>query len=279
MINTENILKEEVNNQILEKPVLFGSKGIKLNGTIYIPESASSHNRMPAAVLCHGYGDEQASFQNSARELAAEGVATLTFDFRGHGASGGRLDGSIVDDILDAWNYLRNQPEVDRKRMGLIGHSMGAFSAIMAAGKLKKARVLIALSCPGEINYAVARNPKHFAFPALIYVAKWIFKLNNLIRNIKISVDWKKFLEFWPKMKLSKALSELDDCAKLFVFCLGDKASPYQKFMYSYAMATEPKQIMVASGRHNTPMESGTLREQWLKWAVVTLHGSHTTDK
>jgi pimeloyl-ACP methyl ester carboxylesterase len=276
MFDIKPFTLEETSSTVAQRIISFGSKGIKLSGTLYIPAGASRHNRVPAVVMCHGYGNEQAAFETSAKELANEGVETLTFDFRGHGESGGRLDGSIVDDVMDAWEYLHDQPEVDRKRMGLIGHSMGAFSAIMAAGKLKKAKVLVALSCPGEVANSVARNPRHFAHPVLIQFAKLIFKINNYIYKLKVRVDWKKFLEFWPKMKTSESLAGLDDCAKLFVFCLNDLASPYQRFLPAYAMATEPKQVIVFSGHHNTPMESGTLRTQWMKWAVSALRGNKT---
>jgi pimeloyl-ACP methyl ester carboxylesterase len=274
-INATHLTNEIGESKTSERTVVFGSKGIRLNGTFYLPADASRQNRVPAAILCHGYGNEQASFKASALELAAEGVATLTFDFRGHGDSGGVLDGSIVDDVMDAWDYLHDQPEIDRKRMGFIGHSMGAFSAILAAGRLNKAKVLVALACPGEIDNAFATNPDHFAYPLLRHVVTLIFKITNLIHKLNVRVDWKKFVEFWPTMKPSQALAGLDDCSKLFVFCLADKASPFRNFMYSYAMATEPKQVMIASGTHNTPMEFGTLREQWMKWAVSALHGRH----
>jgi pimeloyl-ACP methyl ester carboxylesterase len=273
LTTAEYTIYDKTNSQITKRAIIFGSKGIRLNGTIYLPECASREHRVPGAILCHGYGNEQAAFEASALELAAEGVATLTFDFRGHGASGGLLDGSIVDDVVDAWDYLHDQPEVDCKRMGLIGHSMGAFSAILAAGKLKRAKVLIALSCPGEIDNVVANDPGHFANPILRHLITLIFKIVNIVHRMDVRVDWKKFVEFWPKMKPSEALAGLDDCAKLFVFCLADKASPFHNFMYSYAMATEPKQVIVASGSHNTPMEMGTLRTEWMKWAVDALHG------
>jgi alpha/beta superfamily hydrolase len=272
---TEITGKDPAGITVSERPVIFGSKGIKLHGTLFIPSEAAKSNRLPGAVMCHGYGNNGTSFENSARALASEGVITLTFDFRGHGSSGGKLDGSIIEDVMDAWEYLQNQPEVDRKRMGLIGHSMGAFSAILAAGKLNEARVLVALACPGEINHAVARNTGHIANPLLRYTAILIFKIATLLYNLKVRVEWKKFIEFWPKMKPSKALSGLEDCSKLFVFCLNDLVSPYSRFMYAYAEASEPKQVMIGAGHHNTMMEPGYMRTQWQKWVVGALHGRH----
>jgi pimeloyl-ACP methyl ester carboxylesterase len=258
---------------IIEHNVTFGSNGIKLNGTFFLPSDAQYNNRVPAAIMCHGYGSEGSVFESSAREIAAEGIAVLTFDFRGHGDSGGELDGSIVDDVTDAWEFVYKQPQVDRKRIGLIGHSMGAFSAIMAAGKLKNVKMLIALACPAEVKYALA-NPRHFVNPLISQIVALIFKIHNRINKLKIRVDWKKFLAFWHRMKPSDALASLEDCSKLFVFCLNDIASPYQKFLPAYAVASEPKQIIVFQGNHKTPIEMGELHNQWIKWAIRSLHGT-----
>jgi len=266
---------EPTKQTVSELPVTFGSNGVKLYGTLYIPSGAYKGQRLPGAVMCHGYGGDHIAFENSARALAAGGIIALTFDFRGHGCSDGILDDNIVSDVLDAWEFLRSRPEVDRKSMGLIGHSMGAFSAILAAGKLKKARVLVALACPGEIKNKVVRNPKHFVHPLLRLIARSIFQYFNLINKIKIRVDWRRFLEFWIRTKPSEALSDLEGCAKLFVFCLSDQTAPYNRFLYSYAMASEPKQVMISTGHHTSMMEPTELREQWQKWTIGALHGRH----
>ncbi len=275
MINLETSISEQTGQSIVEKPITFGKNGIKLNGKLFMPENASKNNRVPGAVLCHGYGSDQSVFEQSARDLSSQGVGTLIFDFRGHGSSEGLLDGSIVEDVMDAWEYLHNQPEIDHKHMGLIGHSMGAFSAILAAGKLKKAKVLVTLACPGEVKNSIAQNPRHVFHPFMRIGIILIFQIFQRLQNLKVRVDWKKFISFWPRMKPSQSLAELDDCSKLFVFCLGDIAAPYNKFLYSYAMASEPKQIMITPGNHNAPMESSSVRMQWQKWVVGALHGTH----
>lgn len=258
---------------IIEKPVVFGNHDIALQGRLYLPSTASQTNRVPGTVICHGYGADKLAFEKSARDLCSGGVVVLTFDFRGHGSSGGKLDGSMVDDVIDAWDYLRDRPEIDQKRMGLIGHSMGAFSAILAAGKLRDARALVTLSCPGEIHNKIALNRRHFAHPLLKLFATCMFRAARIIFKLQIRVDWKKFIDFWPRMKPSQSLADLHHCSKLFVFCLNDFTSPYNRFVYSYSMAAEPKQMMVTSGNHNTPVESESLRKQWQKWTISTLRG------
>ena len=99
MTSFTDTFNEPVDKEIIEKMITFGSHGLRLNGTLYLPANASPQNRVPAAILCHGYGNYQVAFETNARELAAEGVATLTFDFRGHGFSEGVLDDSIVEDV------------------------------------------------------------------------------------------------------------------------------------------------------------------------------------
>jgi len=276
VIDTKTETQEPVKYTVSERPVTFGTKGVKLNGTLFMPSGAKEYGPLPGAVMCHGYGGDSVAFENSAKALASEGVIALTFDFRGHGSSGGTLDGNIVNDVLDAWHFLHSQPEVNRKRMGLIGHSMGAFSAIMAAGKIKGAKVLVALACPGELKGKIIRNPDHFVHPLLRLIARSIFQSFNLLYNIRIRVDWRRFLEFWVRMKPSEALADLEDCAKLFVFCLDDLTSPYNRFLYSYAMASEPKQVMISSGHHTSMIEPGDLLTQWQKWAVGALYGRHS---
>lgn len=273
-LKTESVVNTDIT--IIEKPVTFGTHSIELQGRLYLPSTASQANRVPGTVICHGYGGDKLAFENSARDLCSEGIAVLTFDFRGHGASGGKLDGSVVDDVIDAWDYLRGRPEIDQKRMGLIGHSMGAFSAILAAGKLREAKALVTLSCPGEIRNKIALNPRHFANPLLKLFATCMFQAARIIFKFQIRVDWKKFIEFWPRMKPSQSLADLHQCSKLFVFCLDDFTSPYSRFVYSYSMAAEPKQMMVTPGNHNTPVESESLRKQWQKWTISTLHGKYS---
>jgi len=269
------LASEATNTNILEKQISFGSNGIKLNGKLFLPAGASRHHRVPGAVLCHGYGNDQASFEASARTMSEEGIAILTFDFRGHGSSGGTLDGRMVEDVLDAWDYLHSRPEVDRKRMGLIGHSMGAISAVMAAGKVKKARALVALACPGEIKHVVMENPDHIAYPWFRRVIGLIMRISTRVSKLKVRVDFHKFLDAFPKMKVSEALAGLEDCSKLFVFCISDRVTPYNRFLYSYARSSEPKQVILTNGNHNTPLESDTLRSHWTSWAIRTLHGRH----
>jgi alpha-beta hydrolase superfamily lysophospholipase len=102
------------NQKIKEMPVTFGSNGLKLTGKVFLPECASADSPVPGAVLCHGFGSSHSAMQDSARIIARRGIAAFIFDFRGHGNSEGAVDGKQPDDAVDAWNVLRQFPEVTK---------------------------------------------------------------------------------------------------------------------------------------------------------------------
>ncbi len=106
--------------EIKEFPIAFGSHGLKLKGKIFLPKNSNADEPVPGAVLCHGFGAAYRVMEAGAQTMAAQGIATLIFDFRGHGTSEGTADGKMVEDVVDAWNFLSQLPEIDSKRMGLI---------------------------------------------------------------------------------------------------------------------------------------------------------------
>lgn len=277
--------------QLREIPVVFGSNGIKLNGKVLLPKEASARKPVPGAVLCHGFGAGYRAMEPSARIMASQGVATIVFDFRGHGSSEGVVDGRMLDDAVDAWGVLSQFPEVDKERMGLVGHSLGAMSAILAAQKVDNPRVLISLSCPPELSAELVNEepasvgrwgqnrgtiieyPRQGAFPWLKGMAAWLCRAWMYFGGFRVRVDWEKFAAAIPQLKMSDAVGKLGGCSKLFVFCEGDTVTPYHKSAFVYAVACEPKEmLLVKGGIHTTPLLPGNLRSQWTSWAVKTLY-------
>ncbi len=259
-------------------------------GKILLPKTSNADEPAPGVVLCHGFGSAHRVMEPCARIMAAQGIATLIFDFRGHGSSEGTADGKMVEDVVDAWSLLSQFPEVDSSRMGLVGHSLGAMSIIMAAGRVNKPRALVALACPPEVDSqlladesnnigrwgqninAVSEYPKHGSFPWLKGVAALTCRAWMYLGRFKVRVDWQKFSAAFPKMRMSEVLQKLDNCSKLFVFCEGDRVTPYQKSAFVYEAACQPKEMLLSKGGfHTTPLLKGNLRSQWTSWTVRTL--------
>jgi hypothetical protein len=76
-------------------------------------------------------------FRQLADSLGRRGIAVLRMDDRGTGASTGTFKGStslqFAEDIRSGLAYLRRRPEIDARRLGLIGHSEGAVIAPIVA--------------------------------------------------------------------------------------------------------------------------------------------------
>ena len=253
-------------------PVVFGSHGIELHGTILLPDNADTANPVPGAVLCHGLGGNRNVMEPGALLMVGKGIATIIFDLRGHGTSKGALDGAFYEDVIDAWQVLIDMPEVDNERVALIGHSLGAFSSILAARKIRKPKVLVALSCPYEAGGIIMKFTPRHAFFLLRWIFAAIIKLVLLFRGVRARIDWKKFLNSWLQLRLSSALEELGECTKLFVFCASDPLTSFQKFVPIYESAPGLKQKMLARGYHTTPVRAEILRFEWVGWAVSELN-------
>src|SRR3954447_15078500 len=86
----------------------------------------------PLIVLIHGAGMDHSVWSLQARYLAHHGRAVLAVDLPGHGRSGGAALGSIAE-LADWVPALLDAAGV--KQAALVGHSMGAITALEAAGR------------------------------------------------------------------------------------------------------------------------------------------------
>lgn len=146
-----------------EVPVAFAAPGgPALAGTLTLPAGPGPH---PAAVLVGGFGPSdrdgavgvigRRAYGDWARALAARGVAVLRYDKRGIGASRGPdlawLDPRPLGvDAAAAVRAVRSRPEVDARRVALVGHSQGGNLALRAAALGAPARVVVTLGTPGR---------------------------------------------------------------------------------------------------------------------------------
>ena len=119
-------------------PAAFYADGYRLAADLYLPADRGAGERLPAIVLCHGFGGLRGFwFPDFARFFASGGYAVLAFDHRGIGDSEGprlSLDpfGQVAD-IRAALSFLETRDEVAADRMGLYGISYGGGNAVYAA--------------------------------------------------------------------------------------------------------------------------------------------------
>jgi alpha/beta superfamily hydrolase len=119
---------------------------LSLEGTLHLPVAAPA----PGIVVCHPHPQYGGDMDNNVvlaacRALAGRDIAALRFNFRGVGLSGGVFDNGQGerDDVRAALAKLSDLPEVDAKRLGLIGYSFGALVAAEVAGGHLRALALV----------------------------------------------------------------------------------------------------------------------------------------
>lgn len=128
----------------------------------------------PAALLLHGFSsNKERMAQSVGRALLALGVASLAIDLPFHGERDGDLGSlsrnplalvgawrSAVAESRDAITWLGEQPVVDATRIGVVGHSLGGFLALMTAAEDERLRV-VTLAAAGDL-------PDHTPYASLV---------------------------------------------------------------------------------------------------------------
>jgi alpha-beta hydrolase superfamily lysophospholipase len=127
------------------RPVtLAAADGTPLAGMFY----DASPRPAPAVVLVHMLGKSKEEWSIVAERLADAGIASLAIDLRGHGRSMG--DGSalatMVRDVRAALDWLAIQPAVRPDRLGVVGASLGASLAALAATEAPAVRAIALIS-------------------------------------------------------------------------------------------------------------------------------------
>jgi dipeptidyl aminopeptidase/acylaminoacyl peptidase len=92
----------------------------------------------PALAVLHGWGGNAETMLPLAAPLHRAGYALLLLDARSHGRSDLDTFSSMprfAEDLEHAVAWLRRQPGVDPARVGVVGHSVGAAAALLAASR------------------------------------------------------------------------------------------------------------------------------------------------
>jgi hypothetical protein len=130
---------------------------VTLSGTLTLPRGQGP---FPGAVLIAGSGPQDRDEQLAGHRpflvlsdfLTRHGVAVLRYDKRGIRKSTGSYDTATTFDFAadaeQALAFLKARPEVDAKRLGLLGHSEGGLIGPIVAARSPSAAFLVLLAGP-----------------------------------------------------------------------------------------------------------------------------------
>lgn len=167
-LTTTKIEKEKVvRPQEPKKPYPYYTEEVKfinsidgdtLAGTLTLP---AKKGKYPVVVLISGSGaqnrDEELMghkpFLVIADFLTRNGIGVLRYDDRGTAQSTGDFQKAtsvdLANDAEAAVSYLLTRKEINKKKIGLMGHSEGGIIAPMVAARNKKVAFIVMLAGPG----------------------------------------------------------------------------------------------------------------------------------
>jgi len=122
----------------------FTSDGLTLAGLLFLPGGPPRG----ALLVCHGAGSRKENHAVMGEQAADAGLASLVFDFRGHGDSEGVLDSGGWHDVVAAGDTLLR--ESGAPWLAGRGSSMGGFHLLLAARARPALFRSLVLLCPAD---------------------------------------------------------------------------------------------------------------------------------
>lgn len=161
-------MKHTIYQRIVSEKPLRGGRRIDLElrageervpGALLLPASASTAARAPAVLLLHGFSaDKEMMARTIGAALVERGIASLSLDLPLHGgraAGPARASlGSGALELVRHWrtalteaelgvSYLGARVEIDRRRVAVVGYSLGSFLAGALAARDPRVKALV----------------------------------------------------------------------------------------------------------------------------------------
>lgn len=221
-----------------EDVAFISEDGIVLKGWLVKPPHPGA--KSPAVILCHGVGANKSDFTELAVFLAKRGYFVLQFDFRAHGESGGSrtsLGYHEQKDVLAALGFLKTRAEIDPKRIGVYGFSMGGSAAVLAAARSKGFRALVADSA-----FTSLKDQARTAITGFYHLPAFPF-LHLAILGYELSFQTRV-----DAIAPIKVIAAIAPAPVLIIAGEGDDLIPADNGRKLYAAAKEPKELWIIYG-------------------------------
>lgn len=247
--------------------IIFENKqaGINLAGTLTLPQKKGVY---PAVILISGSGPQDRNEELAEHKpflvlsdyLTRNGIAVLRYDDRGTAFSEGDFNSAtsldLATDVESAVAYLKKRKEIDKKNIGLIGHSEGGLLAPLVAVESKDVAFILMLAGPGipgdkilllqQQLIAEASGVSKEEIKATKRINKEIFKivkkssdieqLKNDLRN-----HLEKFLAQNPKLKKPYGMTD-DEFINLQIKTY---TTPWMQYFINYNPASTLKKVKI----------------------------------
>ena len=251
MAQRPRLLPNETNPPVPYDQVEWQSGGKTVKGW-FLPQFTAEGNRasMPVIIIAHGWGSNRSRVLRYALPLHEEGYAILMYDARSHGESDFYKTPTGLqfrDDLLAALKWLKASPDMAAVPIGVLGHSLGAFAAVLALDVEAPIAALVTDSMPVRFATMIGAELKRRRLPQfplaqlLPRLMVWrsgissatmkranparILQNNASSRHIPVLMVHSRKDGFIPPTELNHVLSRTPNLPHLFVDADGHSAS------------------------------------------------------
>lgn len=153
-----------------------GAAGDTIPALFTAPGDGKAAKRFPVVVIVHGLGGRKEDTLLLGVALARRGYATLAIDLAAHGERAGstniaemtleesRQSAAVsITDLRRGLDYLQTRPDIDARRVGLVGISLGGIYGGVFAGIEKRVGATVLWSAGGDWGKLLSESRQRFA--------------------------------------------------------------------------------------------------------------------
>jgi pimeloyl-ACP methyl ester carboxylesterase len=183
-----------------------------------------------AIVLLHGSGGNRMDLLTEAELFSRRGFSVLAFDWPGHGESEGQAEWGDAERaaLRASIDWLSERPEVDRRRIGALGFSMGGVPLIQEAARDPRIRAVGVASTPGNLETFARWEYRRYGV-----LTQWPAMLAMLARGMRL----------WSEIP-REVVPKLAPRPLLVIVCEKDDIVPPLLTRSLYENALEPKELL-----------------------------------
>jgi uncharacterized protein len=145
----------------MEEKLVIETDICKINALLTIPETCENTGKLPLVIMCHGFRAHilRKNHTNISNCLASKGVASLMFDFFGHGSSSGEFEDLTPEKALQNLKYVfefvmvnKKFDFVDKSRIVVYGSSFGGMVTLMFASSCDNLKFIVLKAPVSQFN-------------------------------------------------------------------------------------------------------------------------------
>jgi alpha-beta hydrolase superfamily lysophospholipase len=279
----------------------YSGAGLKLVGILETPQEAGQG--IPCVVLCHGPTvGKDFLLPEVANWLVGAGYATFRFDCRGFGESEGPRRRLIpleqVEDIRNAITFIKQQAFIDAERIGLFGAATGGANATYVAGVDYRVKCVVSVSAAGDCGRWFKSLHRYWEWVELVRRVE-ADRASRVMKGVSAEIDFNEVVVPDPvaieyarargreNQKRPMSLESTDALiqyrpesvahlisprAAMWLVAGEDTYVSVEESERMYALAGEPKKLVVIAGARHPDIYSGKGFEQMMTHTTAWLN-------